>query len=463
MNPNLSKLAIIIVLIAIRMALAVGFSALINARKGTLKDKIEHGQKSAKRALRLSEEASQVLVAQQLVMTLLNLVIAVFIALQFWADIEQKFVTLGLSEMLVSVVAYLILLTPITAVFIILDRLAVALVVGRAENVAILVAAPMGWLIRSISPFILAVLRVSGRTAVLMGGLEATHFVTEEEIKTIVDAGSEEGVLEDEEKEMIYSVMRFGDTVAREVMVPRIDIVALDIEATLDQALDVIINGGHSRIPVYRDTIDNIEGVLYAKDLLKVWRNGDSFTSLEPLLRQSYFVPESKWANELLPEMQERKVHLAFVVDEYGGTAGLLTIEDLLEEIVGEIQDEYDVNEEALYEKISESEYVFNARIDLDDLNDLLDVAIPTDDSDTLGGYVFAELGRVPTVNDSFREHGLEISVEAVNGRRIRLVRVKKLAEDTEENNAQSSESSQSSTIESPVSTENLSDSAVKP
>ncbi len=433
MNSNIAtSFGLIILLIAIKMLISAGFSALINSRKGVLKERADGGHRGALRALNLSEDSTHLLATQQFLSVLLNVSIVLVLALRILPDFENMLSDAGLSQNTAQGIAYGIVLILFSVLLVMVDRLATSLVIGRSENAAILAAQVLGWLVKSLSPVVLAIMRVSGRTAVLMGGSENAHLVTEEEIKTLVDAGSEEGVLEDEEKEMIYSIMRFGDTLAREVMVPRIDIISLNVDATLQEALDTIIQAGHSRIPVYRDTIDNIEGVLYAKDLLKVWRDEGQLESLQPLLREPHFVPETKKASDLLIELQDRKTHLVFVVDEYGGTAGLLTIEDLVEEIVGEIQDEYDFHEEAQFEKISETEYVFNARFDLDDLNHLLDVSIPTDESDTLGGYIFTELGRVPSVSDTFNEHGLEFRVLSVTGRRIRKVQVKKIVEPTE-------------------------------
>ena len=185
------------------------------------------------------------------------------------------------------------------------------------------------------------------------------------------------------------------------------------------------MEAGHSRIPVYTETIDNVEGVLYAKDLLPYLRQGRTDVPLEKVLREAYFIPETKKASDLLPDLQQRRVHMAVVVDEYGGVAGLLTIEDLLEEIVGEIQDEYDT-EEPFVEFISENEYVFDARVDLDDLNRLMDVALPTDDSDTLGGFIYTELGKVPAVGDQVVFDDMGFTVESVAGRRIKKVRVER-------------------------------------
>lgn len=255
----------------------------------------------------------------------------------------------------------------------------------------------------------------------------SSAYITEEEIKTLVDAGSEEGVIEDEEKEMIYSVLQFNDKVVRELMVPRIDIVGLSAETSLEGALQVAVAEGHSRIPVYEGTIDHIIGVLYAKDLLTRLDEANRQRPVREIMRPAYFVPESKRASELLEELQRQKVHMAIVIDEYGGTAGLITIEDLLEEIVGEIQDEYDPEEEAEYQQIGADEYRFDAGIHLVEVNELLDVELSTEESDTLGGYIFSVLGKVPQVGETFERDGLRFTVESLEGRRIEWVRVLRL------------------------------------
>jgi len=252
--------------------------------------------------------------------------------------------------------------------------------------------------------------------------------VTEEQIKTLVDAGEEGGVIEEDEKEMIYSIFELGDTLAYEVMVPRMDIVALEVNTSLPDALQVIVRAGHSRIPVYEDMIDNTIGLLYAKDLLQYWPNLESM-SLRDLLRPAYYVPETKPVDELLQEMQQRKVHLALVVDEYGGLAGLLTIEDILEEIVGEIQDEYD-REEPTVEIISPDEAIFDGRTDLDDVNEEMGIELPTDTSDTLSGLISASLGRVAEVGDRVALAGVLMTVLSMHGRRIKKVRVTRLPSD---------------------------------
>jgi CBS domain containing-hemolysin-like protein len=244
-----------------------------------------------------------------------------------------------------------------------------------------------------------------------------------DEVRALVDAGEEEGLIEEDEKEMIVGVFGLSDTKVREVMVPRIDVVAIPSDASLDEALDAIIGAGHSRLPVYHDTLDDIRGLLYAKDLLTAFRTRDYSVDLTSRLRDPYFVPESKPVDELLTELQSRKVHMAIVVDEYGGTAGIVTIEDLLEEIVGEIQDEYD-KEESRILLVSEDEGIFHAGVDIDDVNRLMGIELPTEEVDTLAGLVLDSLGRVPEIGEWATFPDARIEVQSVTGRRIHRVRV---------------------------------------
>jgi CBS domain containing-hemolysin-like protein len=242
---------------------------------------------------------------------------------------------------------------------------------------------------------------------------------------TLVDAGQKEGTIDDEEKAMIFSVLQFGETLVREVMVPRMDFVAVEINTPLEVALGRFVESGHSRIPIYDEKIDNVEGVLYAKDVLTMWHNGGAKPqSIRDLMRPAYFVPENNRADLVLKEMQASKIHMAIVVDEYGGTAGIVTIENLIEEIIGDIQDEYDVAEEADYTRHSDTEYTVDGGIDLDDLNELLPIALPTDDHDTLSGYIYGQVGRVPQEGEVIDDpiHRLTLVVKSVEVRRIRKV-----------------------------------------
>jgi CBS domain containing-hemolysin-like protein len=252
---------------------------------------------------------------------------------------------------------------------------------------------------------------------------EESILLTEDGLRFLINVGEEESAIEDEEKEMIASIVELGETLVREVMVPRIDVISLSVETPITEALDVIIAAGYSRIPIYEETIDNIVGMLYAKDLLGCFRDGKRNAPIAGILREVYFVPESMKVDDLLHELQRRRVHVAIVVDEYGGTAGLVTIEDLLEEIVGEIQDEYDM-EEPLVLRVSDREWLIHARCNLDDACDLLEVTLPSEGGDTVGGFIFSQLERVPEVGDEVLFDDLRITVQSVDGRRVKQVRV---------------------------------------
>jgi putative hemolysin len=252
---------------------------------------------------------------------------------------------------------------------------------------------------------------------------EGSGSVTEDELKTLVDAGQEEGVFEQGERQMIFSIFQLRETLAREIMVPRIDMLALDVLTPLADAVDALLQSGHSRVPVFEETVDNTLGLLYAKDLLRVWRTGGQLNSLRDLVRPAYFVPEAKKVDELLTELQAQRIHMAIVVDEYGGVAGLVTLEDIVEEIVGEILDEYDQGEEAPYQVLKTGEYVFLGRVDLDDFNEIMSSHLPSDEADTIGGFMYSRIGRVPDVGEKVREDSLLLTVEQVSGRRIRKVR----------------------------------------
>lgn len=268
---------------------------------------------------------------------------------------------------------------------------------------------------------------------------EESIFLSEDGLRFLINVGEGENIIEEEERQMIASIFELGETVVREIMSPRIDIISLSADTPLPEALDVIIKAGHSRIPVYEENVDRIVGFLYAKDLLKCYRDGQTDVKIRALLRPAYFVPESKKVDELFHEMQTRRVHIAIVVDEYGGTAGLVTIEDLLEEIVGEIQDEYD-KEPVPYQQIARDTYVFNARLDVDEVADLLEMEMPYTDADTLGGFIFSELGHVPETGETVTYTGWRFTVLSVESRRIRQVRAEPVPGVTGDGESESSE-----------------------
>ena len=261
--------------------------------------------------------------------------------------------------------------------------------------------------------------------------------MTEEDLKNWVEVDQPEGSLEKSEREMIYSIFQFGDTLAKDIMVPRIDVLALDINTTLGEARSMFVHAGHSRVPVYEDTVDNVVGLLYAKDLLSVRQDEDLIAHHRDLLRLAYFVPEAKKVDELLAEMQARSMHMAIVVDEYGGVAGVVTLEDIVEEIIGEIRDEYDESEELPYQQVNADEYVFQGKVDLDIFNEIMGTTIATDNADTIGGFIYGQIGDVPTGGEQIEANGVTLFVDEVVGRRISKVRAvrKTEAADVKEHN----------------------------
>lgn len=266
--------------------------------------------------------------------------------------------------------------------------------------------------------------------------------ITEDEFKLLVDVGQEEGVFDESESEMINSIMEFDEIVVKEIMVPRIDIVGLDGEDNINEALRLIIDGGHSRIPVYEGSIDNIIGILYAKDIFAHLNEDFEHLQVKTLIRNAYYIPETKKVDDLLEELRMKKVHMAIILDEYGGTSGLVTIEDLLEEIIGDIQDEYDT-EEDLIVMHSDTVLIADARTPIHDVEEAFDVELEEeilDDSeaDTIGGLAFEHLGGIPVKGDTVTVDRFQIHVIEVQGRRIAKVKVELLpaAEQEEENEA---------------------------
>ncbi|MCA1839115.1 MAG: hemolysin family protein [Actinomycetota bacterium] len=274
------------------------------------------------------------------------------------------------------------------------------------------VLAPVTTLLVSLSRIFLVIL--PGR------GLPRGPLTSEEEIKSIVDVAESEEIIEAEEREMIHSIFEFGDTVVREVMVPRPDMLCIDADATLQEVLDMTLKKGVSRIPVIEGSIDGVVGIIYEKDVIKKLH---STSKAKPkrageVAREATFVPESKKVAELLREMQRAKTHMVIVVDEYGGTSGLATLEDLLEEIVGEISDEYD-REDPNVVRIEDGRLRVSARLGIDELNEILGCELPHEDWDSVGGLVGGMLGKVPTEGEFVRLNGIHFEVERMKGRRI--------------------------------------------
>jgi putative hemolysin len=392
--------------------LAATRSGLVNSRLSTLREAGQQGDRAAGQAYQVAANASELLLAFRLAQALARLV------------------AIGLAFSLVAQ-----LLPPGAGPLSLLGALAAAgLVVGLVEwcmeNLAL--RRPESWarrmvglarfVVGSTRPFAAVARALAGWASGRRGGAQSS-LVTEEEIMTLVDAGEEGGAIEEEEKEMIYSIFQLAETLAREVMVPRIDIQGLDQDTPVAEATRQMLSTGHSRVPVFAGSIDQIVGVLHAKDLLRAWLAGEQERPVRELARPAHFVPEAKKADDLLQELQEMLVHMAIVVDEYGGTAGIVTLEDIVEEIIGEIRDEYDRSEEQAYHQINQTEFLFSGGIDLDDVNQLTGAELPKETAETLAGFIYSRLGRIPNQGERLSAGGLELTVEQVIGRRIRKVR----------------------------------------
>ena len=300
------------------------------------------------------------------------------------------------------------------------------LALQRAERVALRLAPLVAGATLVMRPVVYVLTAVTRLILRMLGGKAEVRgpFVTEEELKMLVTVGEEEGVIEEEEREMIHGIFEMGDMSVREVMVPRTDLVAIEVNEPVEKAVDLVTKHGHTRIPVYESDIDHIVGVLYAKDLLRAVVRGEK-KSLREIARKPFFTPESNKVQDVLRDLRKNRVHMAIVVDEYGGTAGAVTIEDILEEIVGPIQDEYDIGEEDEIQFINPNEVVLDGRVSVDDVNELLKLNIAADNFDTIGGYVLNQLGATPKVGATLKLGNAELRVEAVQGTRIKKVRIK--------------------------------------
>ena len=267
-----------------------------------------------------------------------------------------------------------------------------------------------------------------------LAGVENADDV-EKEIQQIIDEGEQRGLISEDEGEMIQGIFSFRDTIAREIMVPRTDAVYAETATKLSEIIRIIIDSGHSRIPIYQDSIDNIVGTLHAKDLLSFWGSDDM--EIRNTMRPPYFIPETKKISEVLKDLRDNKSHMAIVIDEYGGTAGILTLEDIIEEIIGEVMDEYDSEQQLIIEHDDGSISV-NARLEAGKLEDFLQVDLPEGDFESVGGFIISLIGKVPEVNEKVLYDGLEIVIEAATSRKIDRVRIRKISQEfTEESSTE--------------------------
>ncbi|MFP5341608.1 MAG: hemolysin family protein [Candidatus Limnocylindria bacterium] len=429
MNAPVFEIGIIVVLILFNALFSATEMALVTIRKSRVTQMAEEGQRGARRILHLKSDPGRFLAVIQIGITFIGFLAAAFAGVSLSDGLEAALAGVPLLEPYAGVIA-LFTVTAVLTLFTIVFGELVPKQIGLAhsERVALALGGPVDVLGRVFRPLVALLTGITRVVSALFGAdVDANERISAEEIRLIIEQGGEQGVLEAEEEQMIHAVIELGDRRVHEVMVPRIAMVSLPADATFEEAIDRVIEEGHSRIPVYESTVDEIVGILYAKDLLPFLKTGaPERPPLRTLLRTPVFVPESMTVDDLLHELQRRKVHLSVVLDEYGGTAGLVTIEDLLEEIVGEIQDEYD-EEEPMIVRLSDDEARVDGRASVDDVAELFDAQLGLEDEDeydTVGGLIYHRIGGVPRPGDEVRVDGLHLTVESTDGRRVGKVLV---------------------------------------
>lgn len=427
------NLSLVVLLIFINAFFAIAEIALITVRKIRIRHLVEEGNRSARLVEELLEHPTRLMATIQTVETLLATFSSVIAAVTLFKPLETWLSAHGSALLARSAetVALIAVALPVAFVTLVIGEIVPkSLAMRHSERLALLAVHPVRWMQTLLQP-IVALLTLFARVVVRPFGGTVSFTqptVNEEELKMLVEASEEQGVLEAEETEMIHSILNFGDTVVRKVMTPRIDITALDMTAPMPDLIRLIQESGHSRIPVYENDLDNIVGIVHAKDLLALpaYPQRDS-VPIRDTMRPAYIIPETKKVDELLTEFQRSKQQLAIVSDEYGVTSGLVTIEDLLEEIVGDIQDEYDKDEPQV-QVINATTTILDGKMSLSDVNERMGLELPEDEADTIGGFVFNLLGHQAETHECANWGGLEFRVEATDGRRIQKVRVVKYA-----------------------------------
>jgi putative hemolysin len=410
--------------------------ALITVKRHRLNQLVGEGSRAARTAQRLTDDPSRFLATIQIAITFLGFLASAVGAISLSGALADLIALIPLDvvrEAADEISFVLVTLLIALASIIVGELVPKTLALTFADRFALIVARPIGWFDAILRPVVWFVSSVSNVLVRALGGTERPQagYLSTEELKMLVETGSETGGIEEDEKEMIHGVIELAEKQVHEVMVPRIGIRAVEVTAPMDEVLDLIVRAGHSRVPVYEESLDNIVGILYAKDLLPyLKRNGEPARAIDirKLARPAVYVPETKRVDELLHEMQAAKRHIAIVVDEYGGTAGLITMEDVVEEIVGEIQDEYDT-EEVLVETLEqdgETAFRLDGRVSMDDLRDLFDLPDAEEEDeeayDTVGGFVVHREGRIPLPGTVVPFGDVTLTVEVAEPRRVAKV-----------------------------------------
>ncbi|HEX8858890.1 MAG TPA: hemolysin family protein [Actinomycetes bacterium] len=408
-------LVAVVLLTGIAAFLAMSETAITRTNRIRAVHLEEEGRRGARQLRELVEQT-----ARSLNLILLLVLVVQFAATSLFTSVMERLVGGGLGVALAAAI-----MTVVTFIF--AEVAPKTYAVQHTDTAALTVAPVVRWLTRLpiLGPLTRLLIGI-GNVITPGKGLPTGPFVSEDELRAIVDEAEREEVIEEEEREMIHSIFEFGDTVVREVMVPRPDMVVVQVRSSLQEVLEVILRTGYSRIPAYGRDIDDIVGLAYAKDVLRSLHDGQADKPLTEILRPAPVMPESMRAADCLREMRRRKSHMVIVIDEYGGTAGLVTIEDLLEEIVGEITDEYD-REEPNVEPLPDGGWRVNARMSIDEVNELLDMELPATEWDSIGGLLLNLVGDVPKEGQEVEFQGLRLRAERVQGRRVGRVRIHRI------------------------------------
>lgn len=428
--PRLAlTMAVVLALVLLHAFLATAEIALVTIRKVRLRQLVEESNPSALLVEKLLSQPTRLMATIQTSVILVGIFAAGLAAVSIVPPVKDwiRAHSSGLVEQSAAIMALALVMLPVAALSLIVGAIAPrSLAIHHSERLALLAARPIYLLQILLAPAVAFVTVLSNLMLRPFGGSASflSPAVNEEELKLMVEASEEQGVLEAEETEMIQSILTFSETVARKVMTPRIDMTGVEVDATLEEILQVIRESGHSRIPVFCGDLDNIIGIVHAKDLLMLPPDlPRTARPLRDVMRPAYFIPETKKIDELLAEFRRNKLPLAIVRDEYGAVSGLVSMEDVLEEIVGDIQDEYD-REEPMIEVISPQVTRFDGRTPLDEVNAQVGLNLPEDEADTIGGFVFNLLGHQAEAGESVTWGNAEFLVEATDGRRITRVRL---------------------------------------
>ena len=410
--------------------------SLISLRKSRVRHLVKSGDPAARRVQRLLEEPERFLGTVQIGITLVGTLAAAIGGIIAVVHVKPLLLSLPVAfiQKIAEPLAVVIMVSLITYVTIVIGELVPkSLAIRHSERIAFFVSTPIEFLSRTLS-FVLRVLATSSNIVLRIFRLEQgqePNFISEDEVKYLIREGRKSGVFESSEEDLIHSVFRFTDTVVKEVMVPRTEIVAVETGNDIDVILRTMNEKGFSRLPVYSETIDNIIGVVYLKDILALHMENQQI-QLEGVLRKPYFVPPNKNVSVLLKEMREKRIHLALVADEYGGTDGLVTMEDLIEEIVGDIRDEQEKDLREIHE-VAANRYVVDGRTDIGLLNKKLGVQLPEDEFETIGGFVLGLFGRLPSEGDQVKFANLMFTVLRLRKNRISRIRILKYAPENHE------------------------------